>query len=160
MHDNLANQLTQATIFGKILFSTVVGVFASLTAYLNINTEALALYFTLLSIDLATGVMAAFVIKEKMTLSRFNAGIISKFLMFIVPIVVAVIVKIQGDDLLWFIKWTLVVLATSEAISIINNVQKATNKKPLPELDAVALITTKLRDALEMLFNKSGGKND
>lgn len=157
MHEHISSQLTHATIFGKILFSSIVGLFASLTAYLNINTEALALYFTLLAIDLSTGILAAFVVKETMTLSRFNAGIISKLLMFVVPIVVAMIVKIQGDELLWFIKWTLVVLATSEAISIINNVQKATNKKPLPELDAVALVTTKLRDALEMLFNKSGG---
>ena len=158
MHEHITNEFTSVTIFGKVLFSTVVGLFASLTAYLNINTEVLALYFTLLAIDLSTGVLAAFVVKETMTLSRFNAGIISKFLMFIIPIVVAIIVKIQGDDLLWFIKWTLVVLATSEAISIINNVQKATKKKPLPELDAVALVTTKLRDMIEMLFNKSSGK--
>lgn len=158
MHENIANELTQATVIGKVFFSTIVAVFASLTAYLNINTEALALYFSLLAIDLSTGVMAAFVVKEEMTLSRFNAGIIAKFLMFIVPIVVAVIVKIQGDDLLWFIKWTIVVLAVSEAISITNNVRKATKKKPLPELDAVALIATKLREILEITFNKSSGK--
>lgn len=157
MHHDIHNDIAQVTIIGKVLFTSVVGLFASMTAYLNINTEALALYFTLLAVDLFTGVVAAFIIKEAMTLARFYAGILSKFLMLIVPIVVAIIVKIQGDGLLWFIKWTVLVLAVSEFISIINNVLKAKGSKPLPELDAVGMIAAKLRDVLEILFKKSVG---
>ena len=157
MQGNGLEGYTEVTILGKIFFSTIIGVFASLTAYLNINAEALALYFTLLTVDLITGVMASFIVKEPMKLARFYAGIFSKFLMLIVPIVVAIIVKIQGDELLWFIKWTVVVLATSEGISIINNVLKSKKKKPLPQIDGVALVTDKLRVVLEALFNKSNG---
>lgn len=158
MHEHIGENFTGgATALGKVVFTTVVASFASLTAYLNINTEALALYLTLLLLDLITGVAAAFLIREAMTLARFYAGILSKFLLFTIPVVAAIVVKIQGDGLLWFIKWTVLVLAVSEFISIINNVQKAKGNKPLPELDAVGMITTKLRDTLEVLFKNSGG---
>lgn len=155
MHDHINEDLAIPAL-GKFIFTSAVAMFASLTAYLNINTEALALYFTLLAVDLITGVVAAFVIREAMTLARFYAGILSKFLLFIIPITVAIVVKIQGDGLLWFIKWTVLVLAVSEFISIVNNVQKAKGNKPLPELDAVGMITGKLRDTLETLFKSSG----
>jgi len=141
----------------KILYTLIVSTFAWITAYLNIDGEMFTLYFLLLFVDLLTGTMAAFITKEIMTRTRFLAGLFSKLLMFVIPIVVAIIAKMQGSDLLWFIKWTLIVLAVSEGISIFNNVLKSKGKEPLPEFDAIALISVKLRATLERLFNTAGG---
>jgi len=141
----------------KVFYALIVSTFAWITAYLNIDGEMLTLYFVLLFVDLLTGTMAAFISREIMTQTRFLAGLLSKLLMFIIPIVVAIIAKMQGNDLLWFIKWTLIVLAVSEAISIFNNVLKSKGKTPLPEFDAIALISVKLRSILERLFNTAGG---
>lgn len=160
MGHNGIQTATEIGITTKVIFNLVVGMFASFTAYLNINEQALALYFTLLSIDLFTGIMASFIVMEKITLSRFYAGIMSKALLFIVPIVVAIIVKIQGESLFWFIKWTVIVLAVSEGISIFNNVLKAKGKERIPELDAIGMIGDKLRVLLERLFDNAGGKDD
>lgn len=146
------------SIYVKGIYTTVVALFASMTAYLNINTEALAIYFALLAIDLLTGVLASFIAKEGVTLVRFYAGIFTKSLMFIIPIVVALIVKLQGEDLLWFIKWTVIVLAVSEGVSIFNNVLKAKGKEPLPEFDAILIISGKLRDVLERIFKTANGE--
>lgn len=159
MHNQEVHGFMEVGITVKVIFNLIVGLFASLTAYLNINEQALALYFTLLSIDLLTGVMASFVVREEMRLSRFYAGIMSKALLFIVPIVVAIIVKIQGDSLMWFIKWTVIVLAVSEGISIFNNVLKAKGKQKIPEFDAIGMIANKLRIILERLFDTAGGKD-
>ena len=145
----------------KIVFTTIVLVFANITAYLNINTEALAIYFILLTIDLVSGILASFIAKEPITKSRLGAGILSKGLMFIVPITIALIVKIQstdGMDLLWFVKYTVIVLAVSEAISIFNNILKAKGKETLPEFDAISMIASKLRIMLEKLFDTADGK--
>ena len=158
MHSSEMSGLAEIGITAKVVFNVMVGIFASITAYLNINEQALALYFTLLSIDLFTGVMASFIVKEGITLSRFYAGILSKALLFIIPIVVAIIVKIQGESLYWFIKWTVIVLAVSEGISIFNNVLKAKGKQKIPEFDAIGMIGNKLRVILERLFDTAGGK--
>ncbi len=157
MKNETISQIGAISAYTKFVFTSIVAIFASITAYLNINAEALAIYFLLLAIDLFTGIMASFIIREKITSARFLAGIFSKSLMFIVPIVVALVVKIQGSDLMWFIKWTVIVLAVSEAISIFNNILKAKGKEPLPELDAITIISGKLRDILERLFKTANG---
>ena len=153
-------RVSEVTLLTKILYSSVVGASASIMAYLNIDTEVMFLYFILLSLDLFTGVMASFIVYEAISIARFYAGILTKILLFIVPVVVAVVVKIQGDSLLWFITWVVTVLAVSEGISIFNNVLKARGKDPLPEFDAISMISVKLRQILERLFNTAGGKND
>ena len=158
MQNHEVQGIAEVGVTAKVIFNLFVGLFASFTAYLNINEQALALYFILLSIDLLTGVMASFIVFEKITISRFYAGILSKALLFIIPIVVAIIVKIQGESLFWFIKWTVIVLAISEGISIFNNVLKAKGKEPLPDFDAIGLIASKLRVILERLFDTAGGK--
>ena len=157
MNNEAIAQVGAISTYTKFVFTFIVAVFASVTAYLNINAEALAIYFLLLTIDLVTGIMASFIAREIITSARFLAGIFSKALMFIVPIVVALVVKIQGSDLMWFIKWTVIVLAVSEAISIFNNILKAKGKEPLPEFDAITIISGKLRDILERLFKTANG---
>lgn len=156
----IIQRLSELTLIIKVFHSIVIGVFASMLSYLSIDKEAMYIYFILLGMDLVTGVVASFIVYEAISIARFYAGILSKFMLFIVPIVVALIVKIQGDSLLWFIKWTVIVLAVSEGISIFNNVQKSRGKAPLPEFDAISMIGSKLRVVLERLFDTAGGKKN
>jgi len=149
--------MTDNIIEMKIVYMLVVGTFASMFSYLNIDSELLGLYSVLMFLDLMTGIAAAMIHREDITLTRLGAGILSKLIMFIVPITVAILVKIQGSELLWFTKWTLIVLASSEAISILNNVLKAKGQKTLPEFDAISLIASKIREVLEKLFDKGKG---
>ncbi len=156
--NDFINRVGEVSLLAKLLYSTLIAMFASAMAYLNIDQEAMFLYFLLLFIDLTTGIAAAMVVKEVITVARLYAGILSKALLFVVPIVAAIIVKMQGDSLLWFIKWTVIVLAISEGISIFNNVLKARKQKQLPEFDAISLVGTKLTEGLEKLFKVGEGK--
>jgi len=157
--DNAIQRVTEVTIATKVCFTTVVGTGAMILAFLDISVQSMFLYFVLLIMDLVSGVIASFVLYESVTFSRFYSGILTKILLLMIPIVVAILVKIQGDSLLWFITWVILVLAASEGISFVNNVQKARRKKPLPEFDGISLISTKLRELLERLFDTAGGKN-
>jgi len=150
------NQLIQVGSGAKVAYNFAILSFAWTCAYLNIDKEAIALYTTLLIIDLLTGTMASFIAKETVTRAKFIAGFMSKLLMFVVPIVIAIVAKVHGGELNWFIKWTVIVLSVSEAISIFNNLLKSKGQKPLPEMDAISLIAKKLRELLEKLFNKGG----
>jgi phage-related holin len=142
----------------KTLYNLIAWSFAALLAYLKLPVEMMSIYFTLLMVDLVTGWMAAFVVGELLSMSRFLAGFFTKFLMIIIPVVVALIMKMKGDALIWFIEWTIIVLAVSEGISIFNNVLKAKGEKPLPKLDALAMISDKLRVLLESWFKKGRGE--
>ena len=156
----MQNDFIGLSLYGmKIMYFMLVSSFASIFAYLNIDQEMILMYSVLLFIDLTSGVAAAMIAREEITLSRLNAGILSKLIMFVVPITVAILVKMQGTELLWFTKWTLIVLGASEAVSILNNVLKAKGMKQLPEFDAIGLIAEKIRNILEKLFNSGGGKN-
>jgi len=146
-------------IEAKIVYFTVISACASSLSYLNIDSELLSLYSLLMLFDLLTGIAAASIRREDITKARLTAGILSKLIMFAVPISVAILVKMQGAnfELAWFTKWTLLVLGASEAISIFNNVLKAKGQKTLPEFDAISVIASKIRDILEKLFNKGDG---
>ena len=152
----LNDHIVQAGAATKVAYNLTIAGFAWACAYLNIDQEAIALYTTLLMIDLATGTMASFIAREQVTKARFVAGFMSKLLMFVVPVVIAIVAKVQGGELDWFIKWTVIVLSVSEAISIFNNLLKSKGQKPLPDMDAIAIIAGKLRELLEKLFKQGG----
>ena len=155
---NEMQEMGAVSLMMKAFYNLVTWSLAGLLAYLKLPVEMMGIYFTLLMVDLVTGWMAAFVIGEILSMSRFLAGFLTKFLMIIIPIVVALIMKMKGDALIWFIEWTLIVLAASEGVSIFNNVLKAKGEKPLPKIDALAMISDKLRVVLESIFKKGRGE--
>lgn len=155
---NEMQEVGSASLILKAIYNLIVFGCAGILAYLKLPVEMMGLYVTLLSLDLITGWMAAFVIGEILSMSRFLAGLLTKFLMIIIPIVIALIMKMQGAKLIWFVEWTIIVLAVSEGISIFNNVLKAKGEQPLPKLDALAMISDKLRLVLESLFKKGRGE--
>lgn len=146
------------SVVAKLLYNSFAWALAALLAYLKLPVEMMAIYTVLLFTDLLTGWAAAFVVGELLSISRFLAGFFTKMLMIIIPIVVALIMKMKGDALLWFIEWVIIVLAASEGISIFNNVLKAKGEPPLPKLDALVMISDKMRLVLETLFKKGRGE--
>lgn len=155
---NEMQEVGAASLTIKALYNLIAWSFAGLLTYLKLPVEMMGIYVALLTIDLVTGWMAAFVIGEILSMTRFLAGFLTKFLMIIIPVVIALIMKMQGAALIWFIEWTIIVLAVSEGISIFNNVLKAKGEQPLPKLDALAMISDKLRVVLESIFKKGRGE--
>lgn len=146
------------SVTAKLIYNVIAWGLAALLAYLKLPVEMMIIYFVLLMTDLFTGWMAAFVVGEVLSISRFVAGLFTKFLMIIIPVVIALIMKMKGDSLVWLIEWTILVLGASEGISIINNVLKAKKEDPLPKLDALTMISDKLRLVLESIFKKGRGE--
>ena len=139
----------------KILYTVLVSWVAGLLAFLNIDADLMFLYAMLLTLDLITGTFASFMLRKKFSKARFGAGILAKVLMILIPVTIGIVSKMQGvNGLIWFTKWTLIVLGISEALSIFNNILKAQGKPTLPDVDAISIIATRLREILEKLIKK------
>ncbi|MFK5975356.1 MAG: phage holin family protein [Sulfurovum sp.] len=152
----MTEPLSYTTIF-KIAWGFIVTALTITATYLNIDAEIFGLYFMLLFIDLFTGTLSAWIRKEEMLLRRFTAGFLTKLLMFIVPVVVAIILKMQCNCAM-VLTGVIVTLSVSEAISIFNNVQKAKGKKTLPEFDGLSIVSLNLRNRLEKYLKIGGGE--
>jgi len=152
----MTEPLSYTTIL-KIIWAFIVTTLTIIATYLNIDAEIFGLYFLLLFIDLFTGTLSAFIRKEQMLLKRFTAGFLTKLLMFVLPITVAIVLKMQGD---YGVALTaiIVVLSVSEAISVFNNIQKAKGKKTLPEFDEVSIISKIFRGWIEKNLKLGGGE--
>jgi len=133
----------------KVWWIFSLTLFASLSSYLNIDQEMLGIYFVILLIDLFTGTISAWICNEQMSMKIFVGGFLSKLLMLIVPITIALVVKMQESNFKWFLSSTLIILAISEAISILNNILKMKGKPTLPEFDAIAILSSKMRRLAE-----------
>ena len=135
------------------LFNVAIAYVAAGLAYLSIDQETILIYLMLMLIDLFTGVTAAFIRHEEIARRVFMAGLATKVLMLSVPVVIAMLVKMNGAELAWMTRWTMIVLSLSETLSILNNYLKAKGKETLPEIDAISIIAKKLRLVLLKLFD-------
>lgn len=151
--------VTETTFLTKIFTTSTILVFTAVTSYLQISPESLGLLFTLIVLDMISGSMASLVKKTEFTLARFYSGIFTKFILIILPVALAMVIKISGQDLVMIVNWTILTLAVSEFISIMNNLLRIQGKKQLAEFDAITAITRKLRNILIKLFDNNTPRN-
>ena len=142
------------------VFNLTVAALSAVLAYLAIDTEVLCIYMALMTIDLLTGVTAAFVRHETIAKRVFMAGVATKAIMLSVPFVIALLVKMNSSDLAYLTKWTMVAMGISETISILNNYLKVKGKETLPEIEVIALLSKHLRSILLRLFAAAEVKID
>lgn len=130
----------------KTLFSVYL---ASLFAYLWLSQESFYLLTTLMFVDTFTGVVKSLVFKE--TKSRtFTIGVLSKMLLLLIPLSIAIAGKISNMTTSWFVTGMFTLLAIAELWSILANIYQIRTKKKIEEYDAV---TTVIKFALD--FTKS-----
>jgi len=123
----------------------------------GVNIDMFLWFAILLSIDFITGLMKARAIKESITSNKMKYGVLSKFAIIIVPIVLAIGEKALGTNFNNVISAIIMILVLSEIYSILSNVYAIKYHVELPEYDALALILKKIRN---MLLNMSEDKPD
>ena len=148
--------MIEATTTIKIIWNTLVLIFSSLLAYLEISQEPFTLFAILLMLDYITGLMKAKTLNISITSNKMKYGILSKLSLLIIPIVIAIGAKAVGADSHYVLLSGMYILIMSEVYSIIGNIYSTRTKEELPEYDAVAMIGKKIRD---FLILKSGDKN-
>lgn len=145
---------TTATI--KIIYNFFVFIISGLLAYLNMDKEVIALFSVLLVIDYLTGLHKARILNHSITSNKMKYGLISKLLLLLIPIVLAISGKAVGADFHYVVLASMNILIISEVYSIIGNIYASSTKQEFPEWDAVAMIGKRIR---VFLIRLSGEKD-
>lgn len=123
--------------------------------YTGLPAEPAAILAVLMCIDFVAGVSRARTLGEPVTSHRIKVGTISKCGVMTVPLVMALTAKGLGVDFNWIVGWTISVLILSESYSIIANVYTIRTGKIAPEWDAISLILSKIRSAVDLLDKRN-----
>ncbi|BCD61760.1 hypothetical protein NrS5_56 [Nitratiruptor phage NrS-5] len=130
-----------------ILFAIYMAIGSALS-YLGLNHEMIGLFVALLVVDYITGLAKARRLNISITSQRMKYGIVSKFVLLLIPIAVAIAAKIVGVDYDKILYIGINILALSELYSILGNIYSIRTRQELPEYDAVAAIGHRVRKFL------------
>lgn len=125
---------------------------ASYIGYLGIDKEKLAILAILMSIDMVTGTIKAYVTKTDITSRRWVAGFLSKMVVLLVPFTIALMAKGVDFDIKWFVGLCISILVVAEAYSIVGNIHTIKTGEVVREIDAVSAIVQALRKIFENLL--------
>jgi len=123
----------------------------------GLDQTSIAILSAFLVVDVITGLIATVRVGgwRKLTSRTLSFGILFKFLVLLVPLVVVWTGKGIGLDLSMFAIWAINMLIVSEALSIIGNISTIKTGEPIKEIDAVNLILNKFKSLL-MSFLERG----
>ena len=127
---------------------------------IGISMESYIILLVFMLVDTFTGVTKVYFLKggHSIRSRELSRGILNKFLVIIIPLVLVWAGRGAGLDLLFLAKGVLGVFILSEAYSIIGNIQSIRTGKEKSEFDAVSYVITHSRDYLEkvikILFEK------
>ena len=133
----------------------LVGFLPFLLAELNHTPVAILSVF--LIFDVLTGVMATVRVDgvRKLSSRTFSFGILYKFFVLLIPMIVVWTGKGIGLDLLMFAIWALNLLIVSEALSILGNIYTIKTGKYSEEVDVVNMIIKKMKEMLMSFLERS-----
>lgn len=149
--------MIEATTLIKIVWNSFVIIFSGILAYLEIAEEPFTIFALLLVIDYITGLSKAKTLGHSITSNKMKYGLISKFSLIIIPLVITMGAKALGADSHYLLNSGMYILILSEVYSIIGNIYSIRTGEEVPEYDALAMIGKQIRN---ILIRKVGGKNE
>ena len=145
--------MVETTAFIKVFYNFIVIFISSMLVYLDLEKEPMFFFAVLLVIDYITGLYKAKILGHSS--NKMKYGCISKLLLLLIPIVLAIGAKSVGADMDKVLFVGINILIISEIYSIIGNIYSARTKEEFPEWDAVAMIGKMIRN---ILLRLSGDK--
>jgi len=133
----------------KLIFFGIASAFSALLLYLGIDREVFTIFAALIVVDFFTGIAAARTLNQHITSNRAKYGIVSKFSLLLIPVVLAAAIKAVGADAAVAFNWGIGLMVFSELYSIIGNIVTIRTKQVLPEWDALSLLARKIRERFE-----------
>lgn len=119
--------------------------------YTGLPAEPAAILAVLMCVDFVAGISRARVLGEPVTSHKIKVGTISKCCVMTIPLVMALTAKGLGVDFNWLVGWSISVLILSESYSIVANIYTIRTGVAAPEWDAVSLILSKIRSAIDLI---------
>lgn len=122
----------------------------------GLNETSITILSVFLLLDVITGVISTIRIDgiKKLSSRTFSFGILFKFMILLVPLIVVWTGKGIGLDLLTFAIWAINMLIVSEALSILGNISAIKTGERVKEIDALNLIITKFKNILTSFLER------
>lgn len=142
---------THLTHIAWIKNVSYIAAFFAFGEYLGFETEVMAIFVTLMIIDVFTGVIRAYVVEGGKALRSAigTRGILAKVLLITAIFSVALAGKGVGVEAQALANGAMGVLILSEAYSILGNIHSIRTRKAKAEFDAVSWMLAQLRSLLE-----------
>lgn len=131
--------------FGNLILIALAWVMS----YTGLPVEPAAILGTLMAIDFIAGITKAHKLGRSVTSQRMRVGLMSKFGVMTIPLVMALAAKGLGVDFAWMVNWSISLFILSETYSIIANIYAFKTGNEVPEFDAVSAILKRVRLLLE-----------
>lgn len=127
-----------------------------LAGFVGISYDVYTAFSALLLIDVITGIIASAKIDgvRSITSKRLSFGLVSKLLLLMIPISIALAGKSIGSDLEELVDSSFFILTASELYSVIGNIYAVKIGERVPEFDAVSVILGNIRRVLEKIATK------
>lgn len=129
--------------------------FISLLQYLKLDGEVIAIFSVLLILDIITGWFKVISLGMKPRSWRLANGIISKVVMIIIPLVMALGAKAIHVDITGLFYIVIDALVLSEVYSVLGNIYTINTKKNVEEFDVLSKILKLIRNTLNKMLKDS-----
>ena len=136
----------------SLILNTALLPFASLIAALGLDVTKFFILSFLMVLDLVTGTTKSYVRKEDTTSRRLSAGFLSKVMVLLIPLTVAIMAKGLEVDMRWLVTFTISILIVAEAYSVVGNIYTIKTGETVKEIDAVSAIVKALGRFLENML--------
>ena len=127
----------------------------------GLSTHSYAILALFILVDTFTGVLRAGVLHgwREVTSFKFTTGLISKLLVIIIPIMIALCGKGVGLDLTFVAQSSIGMLILAQFYSILGNIHAIKIRKDVREFDAVSWVITHLQSVVEKILKDSNKGN-
>ena len=127
-----------------------------LFAFLNVDIDVVNVIMWLMIIDTISGVIKAIAVdKIKFTFKKFYLGIMSKFVLLLIPITLALMALGVGYDFTWAVEAVIRLIILSEGISFFTNIVSIREKKVYENRDYLSIILNWVRGELISIFDST-----
>jgi len=127
-----------------------------LFAFLQVDIDVVNVIMWLMLIDTISGVTKAVIVdKIKFTFNTFYIGIMSKFVLLLIPITLALMALGIGYDFTWAVEVVMRLIILSEGISFFTNIVSIREKKVYENRDYLSIILNWVRSQLISIFDST-----
>ncbi|MCK4500908.1 phage holin family protein [Candidatus Babeliales bacterium] len=119
----------------------------------GISVNAINALAVLVMLDTVLGILKVVKIDgwRSVTSRRLAGGVISKLVLLLVPVTLALASLGVGVDIKWLVQSSITVLILSETYSVLGNIHSINTGKETPEFDAVQFILLRIKSLLDKL---------
>ena len=120
----------------------------------GLSTHSYAILALFILIDTFTGVLRAGLLHgwQEVTSFKFTTGLISKLLVVLIPMMIALAGKGVGLDLTFLAQSSIGMLILAQFYSILGNIHAIKIRKDVREFDAVSWVITRIQEVVEKLL--------